>query len=70
MSNCYVTLEQLSLCYIVIAIPTRMNNIKVKYNKVFSIFLDTLSINYKTPIRDKIKLFKLFNFAVHQIQII
>ena len=43
MSNYYVKLQKLSLCYIVIAINSKMNNIRVKYSKVFSIFLETLN---------------------------
>ena len=46
MSNCYVTLKKLSLYYIVIAITCRMKNIRVKYSKVFSIFLETFSMDF------------------------
>ena len=47
MSNWYVTLEKSSLYYIVIAITSKMNNIRVKHSKVFSIFLETFSMNFK-----------------------
>ena len=40
MSNWYVTLKKLSLCYIVIAITSISNNINEKYSKVFLIFRD------------------------------
>ena len=67
MSNCYLTLKKLSLCYIVIAITSRINNIRVKYSKVYSIFLETFSMDFKILLSNNIELFELYNFAVQQI---
>ena len=67
MSNCYLTLKKLSLYDIVIAITSRMNNIRVKDSKVFSIFLEMFSMDLKMLFSDKIELIELYTFAVHQI---
>ena len=67
MSYCYVTLENLSLYYIVIAITDRINNIRVKYSNVFLIFLETFSMDFKMLLSAKIELFELYNFAVLKI---
>ena len=60
MSNCFVTLEKLSLCDIVIAITSRMNNITVKFIKVFLIVVETFPIDLKMLFNAEIEPYELY----------
>ena len=66
MSNCYVTLEKFSLFNIVL-VTSIINNIRIKYKKVFSIFRGTFSMDFKRLFNAKIKPFELYSVAVLQI---